>query len=179
MINLMDFVEYHTMTVALISKHLRVSGISPTELYRRFQETEGSANTGDDEVTHIKDRHIRIDSVNAHLEALFSIIGLDSTEKELLGSLSLLSGIRMKKSLFSEICHPEQAEEKLNGLIMKGWVEYNEMTDKISLHQVIQDVIEGDVEHVMVLFRHKTFVYIRIFNFERQLNLINEHIVAF
>ena len=144
-INLMDFVEYHTMTVALISKHLRVSGISPTELYRRFQETEGSANTGDDEVTHIKDRHIRIDSVNAHLEALFSIIGLDSTEKELLGSLSLLSGIRMKKSLFSEICHPEQAEEKLNGLIMKGWVEYNEMTDKISLHQVIQDVIYKSV----------------------------------
>jgi NB-ARC domain./Protein kinase domain. len=139
--SLIQFVEYHTMTVALISKHLRVSGVSPTELYRKFQEAEGITNTGNENVKHRKDRHSLEESVNVHLASLFNIIGLDDTQKELLGSLSLLSGIRMKKSLFLELCHPEQAKEKLDSLIKQGWVEYREKTDKISLHQVIQDVI--------------------------------------
>lgn len=45
-------------------------------------------------------------------------------------------------------------------------------------HQVVQDVVEGDVEHLLILLRHLAFVDVGVFHLERQLYLVDEHIVA-
>ncbi len=139
--NLLKYVDYHTMTVELIAKYLRVSGESPTVLFDRFMEKEGTTNTKDISVRQRKDRILRAKSVNNHLTTLFDVSGFEAVEKEVIGSLSFFANIRMKKQKFEAICPVDNISEKLEKLIRGGWIEYNEKTDKISLHQVIQDLI--------------------------------------
>lgn len=138
---LVKYVDYHTMTVELISKYLRVSGEAPTDLFNRFIEKDGTVNTRDVSVKQRKDRQLRSESVNNHLGILFDVSGFDETEKEIIGSLSLYAGIRIRKDKFEEICAMDNISEKLDKLIKRGWIEYNEGAGKISLHQVIQDLV--------------------------------------
>ncbi len=138
---LVEYVGYHTMTVELIAKYLRVSGEAPAALFDRFMEKEGTTNTKDISVRQRKDRMLRAESVNNHLTTLFDVSGFEAVEKEVIGSLSFFANIRMKKQKFEEICPIDNISEKLEKLIRRGWIEYNEKTDKISLHQVIQDLI--------------------------------------
>ncbi|MDE7204089.1 MAG: serine/threonine protein kinase [Lachnospiraceae bacterium] len=138
---LVEYVGYHTMTVELLAKYLRVSGEAPMELLSRFMEQEGITNTKDINVRQRKDRRLRSESINSHLMTLFDISGFEETEKEIIGSLSLYAGIRIKKCKFEEICPITNISEILNKLIKSGWITYNAKTGKISLHQVIQDLI--------------------------------------
>ncbi len=138
---LIDFVDGHTMTVELISKYLRDAKFMPSELYGLFLEKEGVTNTDDTIVRQRKDRKMNVESVNRHLLILFDISNFDSISKEIIGSLSLFAGIRIKNELFVKICRVDGCERRLSRLINHGWIEYNEMNHKISLHQVIQDLI--------------------------------------
>lgn len=144
--SLISSVENHTMTVELISKYLRISQELPSYLYQRFQKREGTSNTGEVNVAQRKDRKLRSDTVNNHLRILFDISGFSDTEKEILRSLSLLAGIRINKQLFVSICMAEEVENSLEHLIKTGWIECDDISDKISLHQVIQDLIYNDLK---------------------------------
>lgn len=138
---LINFVEYHTMTVELMAKYLKKTGEAPEELYNKYLEKYGLANTGDVQVKQRKDKKLNFESVNSHLEILFDISGFDNVEKEILGSLSLFAGMRMLKSRFETLCAISEIDRTLDELIKRGWIEYDERTEKISLHQVIQDMI--------------------------------------
>ncbi len=138
---LVEYVDYHTMTVELTAKYLRVSGEVPVILFDRFMKKEGIANTKDITVRQRKDRRLRSESVNNHLTTLFDVSGFEAVEKEVIGSLSFFANIRMKKQKFEEMCPIDNISEKLGQLIRRGWTEYNKKTDKISLHQIIQDLI--------------------------------------
>lgn len=138
---LIDFVDYHTMTVELIAKYLRNTKSSPIELYHRFLEKEGITNTGEIIVRHRKDFILRSATVNDHLRTLFDLSGFDELENEIISSLSLFSGIRIKRSRFEKICKIKGTGSRLEVLIKHGWIRCNEESDKIYLHQVIQDLI--------------------------------------
>ncbi len=138
---LVEYVDYHTMTVEMIAKYLRVSEEAPTELLECFMQKEGTTNTKEISVKQRKDHRLRAESINHHLETLFDVSGFEDTEKEVIGSLSLLANIRIKKQKFEEICPIDHISEKLKQLIKRGWIEYNEKSDKISLHQIIQDLM--------------------------------------
>ncbi|MGN9019696.1 protein kinase domain-containing protein [Lachnospiraceae bacterium HCP1S3_C3] len=138
---LFEYIDYHTMTVELIAKYLRNSNESPTVLYERFLEKAGTANTDETGVKQRKDMKLRLDSVNNHISVLFDISKFDDGAREVMAGLSLFAGIRIKKELFCRICGVADAEQKIEYLIKNGWIQYNEVTEKISLHQVIQDMI--------------------------------------
>lgn len=143
---LVSFVEHHTMTVELISKYLRVSQELPSYLYQRFHEKEGTGAAYEVSVKQRKDRKLRSETVNNHLRILFDISGFSDTEKEILRSLSLFAGIRINRQLFVSICMAEEVESRLEHLIKNGWIEYNDLSDKVSLHQVIQDLVYSDLK---------------------------------
>lgn len=138
---LIDFVDGHTMTVELISKYLRNSECMPSVLYERFMEKSGVTNTEEYTVKQRKDRRMNSETINNHLSILFDVFNFDETSKEIISSLSLFAGIRILKERFVLLCNIENAFNELNVLIKNGWIEYNDMTGKISLHQVIQDLI--------------------------------------
>lgn len=138
---LIEYVEGHTMTVELISKYLRDSDILPGKLYELFLSKEGVTNTDETVVKQRKDRRMNAESVNRHLLILFDISNFDSKTNEIISSLSLFAGIKVRKDIFIGICNIDGCEDKINKLILNGWVEYDEFYKKISLHQVIQDLI--------------------------------------
>ena len=139
--NLINYVDFHTMTVELMAKYLRNTGESPEQLYNKFLEKEGIVNTKDISIKQRKDHKLRFESVNNHLSTLFDISGFNSNQKEILASLSLFAGIRIRKLKFIDLCQVKDIENKLNLLIKDGWIEYNNVSEKISLHQVLQDLI--------------------------------------
>ena len=138
---LIEYVEHHTMTVELIAKYLRNTETSPEVLYQRFLEKEGVTNTEEVRIRQRKDRKLRSESVNSHLKILFDISGFDKTEREIIASLSLYDGIRISRSQFETLCGIKEVAEKLDSFIQNGWIRWNELTGKISLHQVIQDLV--------------------------------------
>lgn len=138
---LIEYVEHHTMTVELIAKYLRNTETSPEVLYQRFLEKEGVTNTEEVRIRQRKDRKLRSESVNSHLKILFDISGFDKTEREIIASLSLFDGIRISRSQFETLCGIKEAAEKLDSFIQNGWIRWNGLTGKISLHQVIQDLV--------------------------------------
>lgn len=143
---LIDYVDGHTMTVELIAKYLRDSQESPVDLYGRFLEKGGTANTNEIRVRQRKDRRLRSETVNSHLRILFDVSGFDEIEKEILGSLSLLAGIRIRKHRFCQLCAVADVERRIEHLIKNGWMEYDTCSEKIALHQVIQDLVYGTLK---------------------------------
>lgn len=139
---LIDFVDGHTMTVELISKYLRDTGMQPILLYQSFLEKSGITNTDDSLcVNHRKDRKMNSESVNRHLSILFDVFGFDKVSKEIMSSLSLFSGMRINRERFETICKTENISAYIDKLVGRGWVELNEDTGKISLHQIVLDLI--------------------------------------
>ena len=142
---LIRYVEYHTMTIELIAKYLRVSEVSPEYLYDKFMERAGMTGTEDIRVKQRKDKKLRSQNVNEHIGILFDISDFNSAQREIMGSLSLFDGIRISKSRFEEICRVEDINSLLDNLIKRGWIQYNDKNGKISLHQVIQDMSYKDL----------------------------------
>ena len=143
--DIFELVDGHTMTIGLIAKYLRMTEGSPGELLEHLMEKEGITNTGEIHVRHRKDRGLNARSIHSHLLALFDIFGFSVKERELMGSLSLLGRIRIKKEKLLEYCPIENASEILCGLIARGWIECEETTGKVSLHQMILDLVYNDL----------------------------------
>ena len=139
---LIAFVDGHTMTVELIAKYLRDSEQSPTELYRNFMEKSGVTNTDDERIVNQrKDRRMNSESVNRHLSILFDVFNFDEASKEIISSLSLFAGIRIRRMLFEELCGMNGVSNYIDMLMKRGWIESTGENQKIFLHQVIQDLV--------------------------------------
>ncbi len=142
---LIEYVDRHTMTVELIAKYLKNICDEPKALYERFLEKEGVTNTEDIGIKQRKDRRLRFKSINSHIEILFDISDFNDNEKELISSLSLFAGMRILKEEYEKIYKSDSVKTDLERLIKGGWIEYNEESKKISLHQVIQDILYKNI----------------------------------
>lgn len=136
---IIDFVDRHTMTVVLIAKYLRDTKEQPSYFSEKLLEKEGITNTGEKRVLHTKIVKKPVGTVNQHLLALFDLSQFDKAEKELLSCLSLFGAVKLKRSFLVHLFNGLDVDEVLDQLIIKGWVEEND--EKISLHQVILDLI--------------------------------------
>ncbi|MGN0466730.1 MAG: NB-ARC domain-containing protein [Lachnospiraceae bacterium] len=139
--NIIELVDRHTMTVELIAKYLRMTGDKPKFLLQNLMEKEGITSTEEIGIKHRKDKRLRAESINKHLLALFDLSHFSKAECELIRSLSLLGYIRMKKEKFLKYCPVENCVNELENLIRRGWIEFDEKTHKISLHQIILDLV--------------------------------------
>lgn len=141
---ILKLVEYHTMTVELIAKYLREAEEEPYVLLEKMRMIEGITGTEEVSVKHRKDRKMQNQKVQEHLQALFDLSGFSNVQLELMQSLSLLSYVRIARETFLSYVPFAGAKEALDKLIRLGWVEHNKKTDKISLHQIILDLVYHD-----------------------------------
>lgn len=141
---ILKLVEYHTMTVELIAKYLREAEEEPYVLLEKMQMIEGITGTEEVSVKHRKDRKMQNQKVQEHLQALFDLSGFSNVQLELMQSLSLLGYVRIARETFLSYVPFAGAKEALDKLIRLGWVEHNKKTDKISLHQIILDLVYHD-----------------------------------
>ncbi len=138
---LIELVERHTMTVELIAKYLRTTKDIPVHLLNKMMEKEGITNTEDIGIKHRKDKKMRMDNIDNHLQILFDLSGFSDGEKEFIQSLSLLGYVRIRKELFFEYLDIENKEKDLDSLVKRGWIIFDENKQKISLHQIILDLV--------------------------------------
>ena len=141
---ILKLVEYHTMTVELIAKYLREAEEEPYVLLEKMRMIEGITGTQEVSVKHRKDRKMQNQKVQEHLKALFDLSGFSNVQLELMQSLSLLGYVRIARETFLSYVPLAGAKEALDKLIRLGWVEHNKKTDKISLHQIILDLVYHD-----------------------------------
>lgn len=141
---ILKLVEYHTMTVELIAKYLREAEEEPYVLLEKMRMIEGITGTEEVSVKHRKDRKMQNQKVQEHLKALFDLSGFSNVQLELMQSLSLLGYVRIARETFLSYVPLAGAKEALDKLIRLGWVEHNKKTDKISLHQIILDLVYHD-----------------------------------
>lgn len=160
---LMDFVDFHTMTVCLIAKYLRITEILPSELVELIRTKEGITATQDTtRIRHRKDRCLTNKSIQNHLHTLFDLSRFSLDETVFLSALSLFGPVRIAKDTLREIFGQLYQEETVNGLVKKGWVEHS--ADKtISLHQIILDLVyktitEGSAPLDSVICGMKKFI---------------------
>ena len=145
-INIIEYIDRHTMTVELISKYLRDSSDTPEILLQKLKNIEGITETDDTAVRQRKDRKLTAKSVNAHLMALFNITAFSTSECELIRSLSLIGRIRISENLFLELCNFDGNKSALSKLIRMGWIECEPNKNKISLHQIILDLVYNELK---------------------------------
>lgn len=140
---IIELLERHTMTVELAAKYLDDSDILPSELLESLKTSSGiTAADSDIEVSQRKDGKRSTRSITAHLLALFNMSGFSSSEKELIGSLSLMGNVFVSRKLFLEkFCSFPGNRGAMNKLIKTGWVKYDPASGRISLHQVIMDLV--------------------------------------
>lgn len=133
-------VESHTLTIELIAKTLRESGVNPQNMLDKLQK---NLQTDIDEVIAYgqKDR-----LMHEHIYTIFDLSTLKDTEKYVLMNMSLIppdTGI--EKSTFKEWIGVKNKNE-INRLISLGWIKEDNKTDCISLHWVISDVVANKLE---------------------------------
>lgn len=146
LIKIFKLVDYHTMMIVLLSKYLRDSEEYPSELFEKFCLLEGTSNTGDTRVKHRKDKRLRAQRVNAHLQSLFTFSDFSNTEIQIMRALSLLGPIRIQLSAWLEMTGGCFSTDDVIRLIKRGWIEgdIRDKNGKISLHQIILDLVYNE-----------------------------------
>lgn len=137
---LMEQVDYHTMTICLIAKYLRVNGESPSVLLDALKTSEGiTAAQSSTHVGHRKDRRMTNESVQKHLRILFDLSHFSQSETNLLAAFSLFGPVRIAHSTLRELLGSLYQKDILQSLVKTGWVELSG-DDIVSLHQIILDL---------------------------------------
>ena len=138
---LFNLFENHTMVIALFAKYLSHTEQMPSEFLRQIRQKEGMASAVNPPVRHNKNDRLKERQIYIHLEMLFDLSDFTELEAEIMRSLSSLGAIRIKRSIFVQYFKSYSGIEKdLDNLVERGWIEYDEKTDKISLHQIILDL---------------------------------------
>lgn len=143
--NIIEILDKHTMTTVLIAKYLRETGEKPGVLLMALMEKEGITSTKETGIKHRKDKNLKEESINTHLLCLFNLSCFTNEELEIIRSLSLLGYIRITSDKFIKYCPVQNADKYIKNLVKKGWIEYNHITGKISLHQVILDLVYNNL----------------------------------
>ncbi len=138
---IIELLDRHTMTVELLAKYLRITDENPKQLFIEMSEKEGITNTDETGVKHRKDKRLNYKSINNHLLFLFDLSKFSNEENIMISSLSLLGYIKISAEQFLKYFNIENKEYILNNLIKFGWIQFDENTNKISLHQIILDLI--------------------------------------
>ncbi len=87
-VQIIEFVDRHTMTVDLIAKYLRRTEELPSKFFAKLLEKEGITNTDNSKIAHKKISKKPIASVNQHLQALFDLSGFSKGEATVLTSIA-------------------------------------------------------------------------------------------
>ncbi|MGN0605314.1 MAG: tetratricopeptide repeat protein [Oscillospiraceae bacterium] len=135
------------MAVELVSKQMKLNGISTDEMYSKLCKIGIYAD--EKKVKNIKDGKLKSQTAYTHIETLFNIFGTNESEKQILRCISLVGSTPMAKDFFTELCELSDTEkETLKKLIRCGWI-YSYMengTEILLIHSLICEVLLGQLK---------------------------------
>ncbi len=145
---ILKLVDYHTLTIMLLSTFLNVSGLSIKELYAELTSTTRLNLSFYDEIEY---EH-NYGAILQHISNLFAVSSLTDEEIQILYELSVLPSIGISKKIFRN-WNKEGAMTLVDKLIKKGWIQSDRGI--INLHPIINTMLDNR--------RPKTIEYMKDF----------------
>lgn len=144
--DLIELVERHTMTVELIAKYLRITQEAPSKMFADITQKEGIANTDRTAIKQRKDNRMCSSDIVTHLLSIFDLSGFTESQCEVIKSLSLLGYINIRREKFFELCPVPSCIEDIEHLVKSGWIQSEDSSGKIHLHQIILDLVYNELK---------------------------------
>ena len=138
-VEIIEEVYCHTLTVEMAAKTLMVSGISPEELLSALRK-EGIALSNPGKVKVTKDAKTKSDRLYGHIQTLFALQRLSTNNIHALRHMALVPQSGISKGRF----HTWSAIHDvniINELIEYGWVQHDSENNRVSLHPFLHEVI--------------------------------------
>lgn len=134
---ILEIVDYHTLTVELIAKSLNCSDMKPADFLRKFKEK--GLNVGISEQVDAYN-NVASKTMTDWINSVFDIADLDEEHKYILMNMTLVPAGGIERALFKELLGLKD-NKVINDLNKRGWLKINEDTKILSLHPVICDVV--------------------------------------
>ncbi|MEE0264240.1 MAG: hypothetical protein UD936_01300 [Acutalibacteraceae bacterium] len=130
-------IENHTYATELLAKQMWYSGWYVEELYQKVKSGFTSLENAERIIVN-KDEDVVKDHSLSILRAVFSITNLSEAQKQVLQNISLLSFVKLNKSIYKDLIAIETLDP-LNELIEIGLIQKN--GEFLSLHRLVIDLI--------------------------------------
>lgn len=142
-------VEYHTLTIELLAKTAQRQHLCIDQLAKALEQ---NATSG------VKTRHKRnggrVNRLMDYLEGIFDFQKLGEGEKWLLKQFACLPPKFESIDTLQSLIKPETSEYGsafgglLNGLVEKGWIQFNRNNHSFKVHRIIAEVVWNKQEFV-------------------------------
>lgn len=141
--SIIEYVDYNTLIIVLMTNAMRRSGISAMEMLKRLEEQE--IDSVEDKVFHEYDfssEEVEVyNKINAHLMTIFSVYSLDVTQKEILKNATLISPNGISLDDFIHNCDSDNvSEQSVENIISLGWIDKNN-ENIITMHPIVSDLL--------------------------------------
>ncbi|HEY0068127.1 MAG TPA: tetratricopeptide repeat protein, partial [Flavisolibacter sp.] len=138
---LVDAVDYHTLTIEILAKTAKVQRYSAAKLKQAIEQ-DLRANVKVGRQTG------QVEKIGSYLNTVFNLSELEAAELWLMKQFAclpaefhpyeLVHGLTLTEgSTYSELF-----AETISGLAQKGWLLYNQETDSYKMHRIIADVVK-------------------------------------
>lgn len=143
----MDIIEEvyrHTLTVEMAAKTLTASGITIRELLSALRR-EGVALSNPNKVKVTKDSRTKKERLYGHLQTLFRLQELDWLHREILMNMALMSEKGIEKGLFHHWMEWDDFND-VNELVEYGWIQEDTQRCRISMHPFLREVVADSLK---------------------------------
>lgn len=140
-VELVQIVEYHTLTIEILSKTAKKLRLKPVELKSALladREVKVKTNHSDKE---------SIERITSYLSKIFDISELSYEEVWMIKQFSALPSGFHTYNILQSLINPQKGRlaesfnETLNSLEVKGWLSYNKGIDSYRMHSIVKDTI--------------------------------------
>jgi len=159
LVNLIEAVDGHTLTLTLIAKTMEESWgrITPKRILRALKWSSLSQADFPD-VSSDQNRSYQQKQIYSHLKALFNLSGMKATEETVLSAASLLPQSGMNALVFEKSLEKKKEREALHMLVKRGWLTISEES-KIQMHPIVRSVCKTELN---IFERYYFLVLIRM-----------------
>lgn len=140
----MDIIEEvyrHTLTVEMAAKTLTASGMEPQELLSALHR-EGVVLSNPNKVKVKKDSRTKKERLYGHLQTLFRLQELSLANRDILMNMVLTPDKGIEKGLFHYWMRLEDFN-RVNELVEFGWIQEDTERCRIGMHPFLREVIAG------------------------------------
>lgn len=135
-LEIIDYVDGHTLTVELIARQTKAGFSTPTQMLAKLKEY-GLSGSGKEKIHSAKDDLYGKNTAIDHISAVFDIANLDEPERYILVNMALMPPDGVRGELFRDWCELEDFDA-VNTLITGGWLDRD--GNLIKMHPVIGEV---------------------------------------
>lgn len=140
-IEIIEEVYHHTLTVEMAAKTLQAAHMEPEQLLIELRK-EGIRLSNPNKISVTKDAETKRERLYCHIQTLFQLQKLSVAYRDLLRYMTLMPEQGILCEVFHKWLHTNDYNS-MNELVDLGWVQLDEQREAISLHPMLYEVIKA------------------------------------